>query len=47
MTFKKQITKFSFLFYKRFQTYFLILNAQTCNCILGGDILYACAKFQS
>ena len=24
-----------------------ILNVQTCNCILGGDILYACAKFQS
>ena len=23
------------------------LNVQTCNCILGGDILYACAKFQS
>ena len=32
---------------QRFQTYFYILNVQTCNCILGGDILYACAKFQS
>ena len=35
------------LFYKIFQIYFPILNFQTCNCILGGDILYACAKFQS
>ena len=38
------------LFYKIFQTYFPILNVQTCNCIqnvLGGDILSACAKFQS
>ena len=34
------------LFYKKFQTYFPILNVQTYNCILGGDILYACAKFQ-
>ena len=23
------------------------LNVQTCNCILGGDIVYACPKFQS
>ena len=35
------------LFYKRLQTFFPILNVQTCNCILGDDILYACAKFQS
>ena len=35
------------LFYKRFETYFPILNFLPCNCILGGDVLYACAKFQS
>ena len=44
--FKTKTTKF-FLFYKIFQTYYSILNVQTCNCILGGDVLSACAKFQS
>ena len=27
--------------------FFPILNVQTCKCILSGDILSACAKFQS
>ena len=44
--YKSKTTKF-FLFYKRRQTYFPILNVQTCDFILGGDLLYACAKFQS
>ena len=45
--FSKSKTIKLFYFDKRFQNYFPILNVQTCNCILGGDILYACAKFQS
>ena len=40
--------RLSYFFKKKiFHTYFPNLNVQTCNCILGGDILYACAKFQS
>ena len=36
-----------FYFTRDYILFFPILNVQTCNCILGDDILNACAKFQS
>ena len=39
--------RLSYFILQEIPYFFPILNVQTCNCILGADILYACAKFQS